>query len=128
MMIWPFAPHWDTVIKAFEITEPEFQDNKSREGLALIQQNYGKFFEILEAKFGARSNAEIDALAGEFELPLGVVVDIDDFQHHPQIQHMESIVEHEVGKLGRIREPRPVSAQPLPSRLLSKLKAAHRRH
>ena len=125
MMIWPFAPHWDTVIKAFEITEPEFQDNKSREGLALIQQNYGKFFEILEAKFAARTNVEIDALAGEFELPLGVVVDIDDFQHHPQIQHMESIVEHEVGKLGRIREPRPVSAQPLPLRLLSKLKVLH---
>ena len=39
--------------------------------------------------------------------PMRVVVDIDEFQHHPQIKHMESIVTHEVGKLGMIREPRP---------------------
>ena len=107
MMIWPFAPHYDKVIDAFQITEPMFQDNKSKEGLATVSANWRVFFEILEAKFGAMTNAEIDQLAAEHELPLGVVVDIDEFQHHPQIQHMESIVTHEVGKLGLLREPRP---------------------
>lgn len=107
MMIWPFAPHWDKVIAAFKITEAEFQDNKSKEGLATIIQNYRGFFELLEQKFAALTNAEIDVLAAEFDLPLGVVVDIDEFQHHPQIKHMECIVTHEVGKLGMIREPRP---------------------
>ena len=95
MMIWPFAPHWDKVITAFEITEPEFQDNKSEQGLATVIENYYRpvvtersFFQVLESKFAAMTNAEIDALAAEYELPLGVVIDIDDFQRHPQIQHM----------------------------------------
>lgn len=95
MMIWPFAPHWDKVITAFEITEPEFQDNKSEQGLATVIENYYRpivtersFFQVLEGKFAAMTNAEIDALAAEYELPLGVVIDIDDFQRHPQIQHM----------------------------------------
>jgi crotonobetainyl-CoA:carnitine CoA-transferase CaiB-like acyl-CoA transferase len=107
MMIWPFAPHYDKVIAAFQITEPMFQDNKSKEGLAAVSANWRVFFEILEARFGSMTNAEIDQLAAEHELPLGVVVDIDEFQHHPQIQHMGSIVTHEVGKLGLLREPRP---------------------
>lgn len=55
-------------------------------------------------------------MASDFDLPLGVVVDIDEFQHHPQIKHMESLVTHQVGTLGIIREPRPaplMSATPL---------------
>lgn len=83
MMVWPFAPHWDKVIGAFQITEPEFQDNKSEDGLATIVKNYRMFFEVLEAKFAALSNAEIDALAAEHDLPLGVLVDIDEFQCVP---------------------------------------------
>ena len=85
------------MLSAFAIDDPDFQDNVSKPGLRAVMKNYGRFVEILTQRFAARTNAEIDELAATHELPLGVVVDIDEFQDHPQIKHMGSLLEHEVG-------------------------------
>lgn len=116
MQIWPEASHWNLTLKAFGLDQPWLQDAESPEGLKKVRAGYGKFQDLLDAKFAELTNAEVERIFDEHQLPGTTVVDIKDLHKHPQAVHMKSIVEHEVGKMGLIREPRPaplMSATPL---------------
>jgi crotonobetainyl-CoA:carnitine CoA-transferase CaiB-like acyl-CoA transferase len=107
MQIWPEASHWNLTLKAFGLDQDWLQDAESPEGLKKVRAGYGKFQDLLDAQFAKLSNAEVDAIFDKHQLPGATVVDITELHLHPQAIHMKSIVEHEVGKMGPIREPRP---------------------
>lgn len=116
IMIWPEAGHWNATLKAFGLDQDWLQDANSVEGLTKIRSGYGKFQDLLDAKFAQLTNAEIDKVFSSSGLPGGVVVDMADLHKDPNTIHMKSIVEHEVGKMGMFREPRPaplMSATPM---------------
>jgi crotonobetainyl-CoA:carnitine CoA-transferase CaiB-like acyl-CoA transferase len=116
MQIWPEATFWNTMLKAFGLDEPWLQDAESEEGLKKVRAGYGEFQKLLDGKFAQLTNAEVDKIFDQYQLAGATVVDILDLHKHPQAVHMKSIVEHDVGKMGAIREPRPaplMSATPL---------------
>ena len=47
MMIWPFAPHLQKVLAAFQITEPQYQDNVSKTGLRAVLKAWPELLELL---------------------------------------------------------------------------------
>eukprot|EP01049_Picozoa_sp_SAG25_P014269 SAG25_NODE_2467_length_1587_cov_13.207661_2_plen_74_part_00 len=53
------------------------------------------------------TNAELMKFFTDNDLPGNVVIDLADIHKDPQVIHNGLLVEHEVGGMGRLREPRP---------------------
>ena len=53
------------------------------------------------------SSAEALAAFADHDVPAGPVVGLDKVHEHPQAMHRESVLEHDVEHLGRVRNPRP---------------------
>jgi crotonobetainyl-CoA:carnitine CoA-transferase CaiB-like acyl-CoA transferase len=113
LMIWPEAPHFDKALKAFL---PELACDARFAAGPNRSVNFRAFQDLLKARIATMTNAELVEFCTTEDLPGNVVIDLAEFHKDPQVVHNGLLVEHEVGGLGAIREPRPAplfSATPL---------------
>jgi crotonobetainyl-CoA:carnitine CoA-transferase CaiB-like acyl-CoA transferase len=63
--------------------------------------------DLVAAEVASMSSAEALAAFADHDVPAGPVVGLDKVHEHPQAMHRESVLEHDVEHLGRVRNPRP---------------------
>ncbi len=65
------------------------------------------FQDVLAAEIATMSTAEALAAFAEHDVPAGPVVARDQVHEHPQARHRQSILEHDVEPIGKVRTARP---------------------
>lgn len=63
--------------------------------------------DLVAAKVGTMNTREALAAFASHDVPAGPVVALDKVHEHPQAQYRQSVLEHDVEPLGRVRNPRP---------------------
>jgi crotonobetainyl-CoA:carnitine CoA-transferase CaiB-like acyl-CoA transferase len=63
--------------------------------------------DLVAAEVATMSTAEALATFASHDVPAGPVVALGQVHEHPQAQYHESVLEHDVEPLGRVRNPRP---------------------
>jgi crotonobetainyl-CoA:carnitine CoA-transferase CaiB-like acyl-CoA transferase len=104
LMLWPEAPHFEHCLKAFF---PEFVDDARYADIPARINSFRAFQALLAERFATLTNAELMQFFGDNDLPGNVVIDLSEIHNDPQVLHNGLLVEHEVGSMGLIREPRP---------------------
>jgi crotonobetainyl-CoA:carnitine CoA-transferase CaiB-like acyl-CoA transferase len=113
MMIWPEAGHFDRALKAFL---PELVGDERFSSFEAKRANFSTFRELLVPKIAMFTNKEFENFLATSDLPGSCVLDLAEIKDNEQVIHNGIIVEHEVGRLGKIRETRPaplMSSTPL---------------
>lgn len=63
--------------------------------------------DAVAAEVATMTSAQALTTFAAHDVPAGPVVALDKVHEHPQIQHRDSILEHDVEPIGRVRSPRP---------------------
>lgn len=97
---------FDRLMKAFNpkmTSDPRFKDFDS------VQTNMLEFKKELYGIVAQMPSVDVMKKIDEFTLPGAAVVATEDAYKDPQVQHNKTLVDHEAGKLGMIREARPAA-------------------
>ena len=103
MMFWRNCQWYPRICAAFDPTGGTWLAEQER----LMVDPAAELLPAMAAVWATLTNAEIDALFKEHDLPGNSVVDIDSLHLHPQVIAGESIIQRDLGgRHGVVREPR----------------------
>ncbi len=89
--------------------DPSLLDDPRFETYSLRMENCEVLADVVDGLFSTLDTQAVLAMMREHDLPGGPVVPLDRVHLDPQVEHNRSIIEHDAGAIGRVREPRPAA-------------------
>ncbi len=89
--------------------DPALLDDPRFETYSLRMENSEVLADVVDGLLSKLDTEAVLAMMREHDLPGGPVVPLDRVHLDPQVAHNGSIIEHDAGAIGRVREPRPAA-------------------